>query len=121
MGRSLPDFRVNIGDTPFVRVPMDVRQALDDARYWVEHGTHEPAELAVRLHHRLVLIHPFVNGNGRCTRLLADVLVKRLRAQPLTWGSASLVQAGAARAAYVAALHEADRHNIDRLVAFARS
>lgn len=75
----------------------------------------------MRLHHRLVLIHPFVNGSGRCTRLLADVAVKRLKANPLTWGSASLVETGEARAAYVAALHEADNHNIDLLVAFALS
>jgi Fic-DOC domain mobile mystery protein B len=114
-------FDVNIGNTPFVQVPMDVRQALGDARYWMEHKTYGPAELAVRLHHRLVLIHPFVNGNGRCTRLLADVIMKRLQAEPLSWGSASLVETGEARAAYVAALREADGHNIDPLLAFAQS
>ena len=114
-------FDVNIGNTPFVQVPADVRQALDDARYWMDHGTYAPAELAVRLHHRLVLIHPFVNGNGRCTRLLADVVVKRLKAAPLSWGSASLVETGEARAAYVAALREADNHDLDPLVAFAQA
>ncbi|HEY5829833.1 MAG TPA: Fic family protein [Hyphomicrobiaceae bacterium] len=58
----------------------------------------------MRLHHRFVLIHPFVNGNGRCTRLLADVVVKRLKAGRLTWGSAPLIEAGEARAAYTRAL-----------------
>ena len=75
----------------------------------------------MRLHHRLVLIHPFVNGNGRCTRLLADVIMKRLKAEPLSWGAASLVETGEARAAYVAALREADGHNIDPLLVFAQS
>lgn len=115
------NFDVNIGNTPFVQVPMDVRQVLGDARYWVEHKTYPPVELAVRLHHRLVLIHPFVNGNGRCTRLMADVVIKRLKAEALSWGSASLGETGMARAAYVAALREADGHNINPLLVFAQS
>ncbi|MGE3708408.1 MAG: mobile mystery protein B [Hyphomicrobiaceae bacterium] len=114
-------FDVNIGNTPFVQVPVEVRQVLDDARYWMDNGTYAPAELAVRLHHRLVLVHPFVNGNGRCTRLLADVVVKRLKAAPLSWGSVSLAETGEARAAYVAALGDADNHDLDPLVRFAQA
>ena len=114
-------FDVNIGNTPFVQVPVEVRQVLDDARYWMDNGTYAPAELAVRLHHRLVLVHPFVNGNGRCTRLLADVVVKRLKAAPLSWGSVSLAETGEARAAYVAALRDADNHDLDPLVRFAQA
>lgn len=114
-------FDVNIGNTPFVQVPVEVRRVLDDARYWMDNGTYAPAELAVRLHHRLVLIHPFVNGNGRCTRLLADVVVKRLKAAPLSWGSVSLAETGEARAAYVAALRDADNHDLDPLVRFAQA
>lgn len=29
-------------------------------------------EMAARIHHRLVFIHPFENGNGRFSRLVAD-------------------------------------------------
>lgn len=112
---------VNIGNTPPHEIAVGVRAALDDARYWAENKTYEPSELAVRLHHRLVLIHPFVNGNGRCTRLLADVIVKRLKAEPLTWGSTSLVETGEARQAYVAALKAADAHDPEPLIAFAGS
>jgi hypothetical protein len=49
------------------------------------------------------------------------VVVKRLKVQSLTWGSASLIETGEARAAYVAALREADGHNIEPLVGFAQS
>jgi Fic-DOC domain mobile mystery protein B len=110
---------VNIGGTPPHEIAVSVRAALDDARYWVDNATYPAPEIAVRLHHRLVLIHPFVNGNGRSTRLLADVIVKRLKADPLTWGSASLVETGEARQAYVAALKAADDHNLQLLIAFA--
>ncbi len=112
---------VEIGNTPHLEVPARVRAVFDDARYWVEHATYPPDELAVRLHHRLVLIHPFVNGNGRCTRLMADIVVLRMKAEPLTWGSTSLVETGAARAAYVAALQKADAHDIEPLIVFAKS
>lgn len=112
---------VNIGNTPPHEVPVQTRAALDDARYWAEHQTYDAHELAVRLHHRLVLIHPFVNGNGRCTRAMADVIVKCLKAKPLTWGSASLIDGGAARAAYIAALKQADDHDFEALIAFATS
>jgi len=112
---------VYIGDTPPHQIAVKVRAALDDARYWFEHESYGPHELAIRLHHRLVWIHPFVNGNGRCTRLLADVVVRRLKVDDLTWGSVSLVETGEARTAYVAARKHADNHNLEPLIAFARS
>jgi Fic-DOC domain mobile mystery protein B len=49
-----------------------------DARYWIENNTYSPDEIAVRFHHRLVLIHPFPNGNGRRARLIADVVAMKL-------------------------------------------
>jgi Fic-DOC domain mobile mystery protein B len=118
---SYRTFDVNIGNTPRLQIAVAVRGILDNARYWSDNATYKPSELAVRLHHGLVWIHPFVNGNGRCTRMLADVVVKRLRAAPLTWGSASLVETGEARKAYVAALQAADRYEFAPLVAFATS
>jgi Fic family protein len=39
-------------------------------------GLH-PAELASQAHYRLVSIHPFVDGNGRTTRLLMNLLLMR--------------------------------------------
>jgi fido (protein-threonine AMPylation protein) len=83
--------------------------------------TRQPTEIAVRLHHRIVLIHPFAGGNGRCTRLLADVLMNRLGAKPLTWGGTSLQQTGPARDAYRAALKAADNHDYGPLLPFATS
>ena len=94
---------------------------LDDARYWVENKTYPPDELAVRLHHRLVAIHPFPNGNGRTTRLMADLLAVRLGRDPFTWGSVSLTDVSETRTRYIAALRAADRHDIRPLLEFARS
>ncbi|APO65750.1 hypothetical protein IE4872_CH00076 [Rhizobium gallicum] len=54
----------NIGVDAY-RIQPDIATLFDDVRYWVEHETYPPDEIAVRLHHRLVAIHPFPNGNGR--------------------------------------------------------
>lgn len=110
----------NIGIEAY-RVPLEVVSLLDDVRYWVEHETYPPDEIAVRLHHRLVAIHPFPNGNGRHARLLADLLIERLDGEPFTWGQGSLADTGALRTRYVAALQAADDHDIGPLLAFARS
>jgi len=102
-------------------IPAAVRQLLDDARAWVEHSAYPPDEIAVRLHHRLVHIHPFANGNGRHARLMADLLIMGLGGERLTWGSANLQDPGSVRRRYVAALRSADAHDIGPLLTFARS
>lgn len=110
----------NIGIQAY-RVGVELRQLLDDVRYWVEHQTFSPDEIAVRFHHRLVFIHPFPNGNGRHARLAADLLAVQLGQERFSWGSANLVTADETRATYVAALKAADAHDIGPLLAFARS
>ena len=75
----------------------------------------------MRFHHRLVLIHPFPNGNGRHARLLADLLILQSGGEQLTWGSANLRQAGDVRRRYIESLTSADDHDIGPLLAFARS
>jgi len=103
------------------RIGVEMRALLDDARYWVERGTYPPDEIAVRLHHRLVAIHPFVNGNGRHARLIADLLVEKLGRPRFTWGGASLADDGELRRRYIAALRAADGLDIGALLFFARS
>lgn len=103
------------------RIPAEMAVLLDDVRYWVEHETYPPDEIAVRLHHRLVAIHPFPNGNGRHARLMADLLIERLGGEAFTWGGGSLMNIGELRTRYVQALRAADRHDIVPLLAFARA
>ncbi len=64
----------NIGVAPH-RIAIELRQLLDDCRYWIEHNTYPADEIAARFHHRLVWIHPFPNGNGRHARLATDLLL----------------------------------------------
>ena len=117
------DYRLTertIGVDP-IHIPVEVRTALDDARYWIQNKTYPPDEIAVRIHHRLVAVHPFPNGNGRATRHLADLLADRLGRDPFTWGSVSLTDVSETRARYITALRTADNHEIGPLLEFARS
>ncbi|MDB5712513.1 MAG: cell filamentation protein Fic [Sphingomonas bacterium] len=110
----------NIGIDAY-RIPTELRQVIEDVRYWVEHETFAADEIAVRFSHRVVAIHPFPNGNGRFSRMIGDMLAIQLGRRRFTWGSANLFDADVTRKAYVAALKIADAHDIAPLLAFARS
>jgi Fic-DOC domain mobile mystery protein B len=110
----------NIG-IAFFEIPVALRHLLNDTKAWMEYQTYPPDEIAVRLHHRLVQIHPFANGNGRHARLTADLLAMRLGRERFSWGRESLRDAGAMRQRYIAALRDADNHDIGPLLAFARA
>jgi Fic-DOC domain mobile mystery protein B len=110
----------NIG-VPCHQIRDSLAALLGDARYWLDQRTFAPDENAIRLHHRLVFIHPFANGNGRHARLLADVVAQRQGRPVFTWGGADIVRAGDFRRSYIEALRAADRNEIGPLLAFARS
>jgi Fic-DOC domain mobile mystery protein B len=110
----------NVGVEPS-QIQARFYQALDDAKFWSANKTYSPDEIAVRFHHALVSVHPFPNGNGRWSRLMADILVVRLGGKRLSWGGANLRAEGEARASYIGALKAADAHDFAPLLAFARS
>ena len=110
----------NIGVAP-EQIGPQLRNLLDDTRYWLQHGTYALDEAAARFHHRLVAIHCFANGNGRHARLLTDVLLADHGAAPFSWGRGDLVRAGGARNRYLAALRAADGGDLGALLAFVRS
>jgi Fic-DOC domain mobile mystery protein B len=110
----------NIGIDAY-RISAELAAMFDDVRYWVEHKTFPADEIAIRLHHRLVAIHPFPNGNGRHARLMADLLIERLGGVHFSWGGGSLADVGELRRQYVAALRAADNHDIGPLLAFSRA
>jgi Fic-DOC domain mobile mystery protein B len=103
------------------QVQARLAEVLEQTRYWVDHETYPPEEIAVRFHHALVFIHPFANGNGRWSRLMADQLAVRLGQGRFTWGRSDLRAPDQVRHAYIEALKAADNHDFTLLLAFARS
>jgi Fic-DOC domain mobile mystery protein B len=78
----------NIG-VPHLQVPIDMRLLIGNAKAWLSYQSYPRDELALRFHHQLVFIHPFPNGNGRFSRLMADLLVVKLGNAPFSWGAAA--------------------------------
>lgn len=111
---------LNIGVAPH-QIAVEMHTLIGDVRYWIENRTFPADEIAVRFHHRLVAIHPFPNGNGRHSRLAADLLIVQLGGSRFSWGRENLVEAAKTRRAYVHALQAADAHDIAPLLAFART
>lgn len=111
----------NIG-TQLWQISTELKYLLDDAKFWHENKTYSPDEMAIRFKHRLVEIHCFPNGNGRHSRLMADIIIEKLYKQPVfSWGASNLTADGAARAPYLKAVKAADLGEYAFLLAFARS
>jgi Fic-DOC domain mobile mystery protein B len=104
------------------QITTQLRYLLDDVRYWYENNTYPPDEIALRFKHRLVSIHCFANGNGRHSRLMADIIIEKIFKLPVfTWGAANPSSYNDARTAYLRAVKTADKGDFSLLLAFARS
>ena len=104
------------------QIPTELKYLLDDAIYWHENNTYTADEIAIRFKHRIVSIHCFPNGNGRHSRLMADIIIDKIYKQPVfTWGAANLSRDVDTRAAYLTAVKAADKGDYLLLLNFARS
>ena len=111
----------NIG-IDWTRISMELRLLIDDAKFWVEHQTFLPEEIAIRFKHRLVSIHCFPNGNGRHSRIMADLIALHVFGlDKFSWGNSSLVDSSEQRKMYLMALQLADNGDFFQLIKFARS
>lgn len=87
----------------------------DDLAFWEQNWDY--METAVKLHHTLVKIHPFPNGNGRWARLVTDLWLLKYGHTPLEWGG-NINEISTARQEYIAGLKEADGGSYKRLKNF---
>jgi Fic-DOC domain mobile mystery protein B len=111
----------NIGIDP-ARIQPALHDLCQDVQAQIEYRSYVLDEIAARFSHRLVSIHPFANGNGRLSRTMADLLLVHHGASRFSWGSgANLVEEGAVRQAYLAALRAADAKDYGPLLGFVRS
>ena len=73
---KLRQVELSIGVKAYL-VSMEIKKLVDDLEFWHQNGIFETVEIASRLHHRAVHIHPFLNGNGRWSRMLANIYLKQ--------------------------------------------
>lgn len=111
----------NIG-VPWYNISVEVRNLCNDADYQIQCNIISPDEIAMHLHHRLVSIHPFPNGNGRHARMITDILLENVLNVPkFTWGDAELNKDCEVRRIYIDALWKADAGDFKELRRFVRS
>jgi Fic-DOC domain mobile mystery protein B len=103
------------------QIRIEIKKLLDDCKYWIDNKIFNEDAIGVRFSHRIVTTHPFVNGNGRHSRLIADILVNHGLSRPIfSWGSLNLTAKGTARSKYLKALKDADNNDYRSLIEFAR-
>ena len=103
----------NIG-VAAVKIGSELNRLAFEVHKW-EDGKTSPAEIAIRVHHRLVWIHPFENGNGRWARLVTNLYLHRKGLPLIEWPSDPKMVREEFRPRYLAALKEADQDNYEAL------
>ena len=97
-------------------VSTEIKKLVDDLEFWHENKSFEVVEIASRLHHRAVHIHPFLNGNGRWSRMLANIYLKQNGLQPTKWNENLLSKENLHRDDYIKALKRADEGDYSVLI-----
>ena len=111
----------NIG-IPWTQIGIELKNLLDDTKYWIDNNTFPPQEIAIRFKHRIVSIHCFPNGNGRHSRMMADIIMESIFGNEIfSWHQSSMVKANETRNQYIKALREADKGNFKQLIEFAKN
>lgn len=102
--------------------PYQITEALknlcDDVQFWcTQNNDLIHIEQAAIIHHRLVFIHPYLNGNGRFSRLVSDRYLKAWKLPFPNWPT-DLNMDGMYRKKYIKALKEADKGDYHSLVLY---
>ncbi len=101
-------------------IGLELKTLIDDTKYWIDNKTYSPEEIAIRFKHRIVAIHCFPNGNGRHSRMMADIIIESIFGKDVfSWQSSNMVKADEKRKEYITALRAADNGNIQPLIEFA--
>lgn len=99
------------------QVPTAVKNLADDIAFWDKNRTYDIYESAARIHHRAVQIHPFKNGNGRYSRMLANIYLRQNGSMPVKWQEDQLAKENPKRDEYIKALKAADNGDYSTLIA----
>jgi len=89
-------------------VSTEIKKLVDDLEFWEKNKSFDVIEIASRIHHRAVQIHPFLNGNGRWSRMLANIYLKQNNLEVTKWNENLLSKENPHRDDYIKALKKAD-------------
>jgi len=111
----------NIG-IHWIQINIELKTLLEDTKYWITNKTYSSEEISIRFKHRIVTIHCFPNGNGRHSRMMADIIMESIFGEEIfSWHKSNMIQANQTRKNYIKALKKADNGNINPLIDFAKT
>ena len=111
----------NIG-VHWTQIGIEIKNLLDDTKFWIENNTFSAEEISIRFKHRIVVIHCFPNGNGRHSRMMADIIMEFIFGKEIfSWHKSNMIKADNTRKKYIEALKKADNGNINPLIEFAKN
>ena len=109
---------VNISKYRPYDVGPQLKNFFEDAKVWITTGQMSWDEISAEMHHRLVTIHPFPNGNGRTTRIYTEYVQKRNNQEVTSWNAALAHHPKGRRESYIKALRDADKGDFTLLIEF---
>jgi len=112
---KLRQVELSIGIKAYL-ISTEIKKLVDDLDFWDKNKSFEVIEIASRLHHRAVQIHPFLNGNGRWSRMLANIYLKQNGLEPTAWKENLLSKDNEHREDYIKALKKADNGDYTDLI-----
>ena len=110
---------LNIG-VKWPNIQTDVLELTNSIKYWHENGTYNVLETSVRIHYQAVFIHPFLNGNGRWSRLLGNIYLKQNDHPLVRWPEETIGAESKVRAEYLEAVKRADTGDLTVLIGLHR-
>ncbi|OGW81232.1 MAG: hypothetical protein A3G33_06000 [Omnitrophica bacterium RIFCSPLOWO2_12_FULL_44_17] len=104
----------SVGVKPYL-IGQEIHRFEKDLEEW-ENGKMPIVEIAARIHHRLVQIHPFENGNGRWARIVTNIYLRKKGFELILWPEEQMFVANEFREKYISALKAADLHDYQPLI-----
>jgi Fic family protein len=95
------------GEKHMFPAPNKIENLMDNFYLWLkENKNMHPVLLATEAHYRLVSIHPFIDGNGRCARLIMNLIL-------IQKGYPPAIIKMTKRKEYIQSIQNADKNNMD--------
>lgn len=90
------------------QIDIELEKLIKNYLGWETFGL-DAIEISARIHHGLVYIHPFENGNGRWARLVTNLYLREKLNKIIKWPEEELFIETTFRKHYVSALRTADQ------------
>ena len=100
---------------------IQLKDLSDNISFWEKNKTYDVYEIAARIHYHAVRIHPFPNGNGRWSRMLANIFLMQNSLTPVKWQENELAKNNELRRYYIDCIKNADSGDFESFIELHRN